>query len=112
MTRNAIKYYVQLWVMLALIGGAAFSILPMLSILVALAAGISATEAIESIRSEGGAAYIWLALFMATWGVWADRRGNLRRGITADFLGGLSWRERADFWKKQNALGDKGTTSN
>jgi hypothetical protein len=111
MTRNAIKYYIQTCVAIGLILSAALSVVPIVTILFVFATGATETKEFDELLAVWASAMSLIVPFMA-WGIWSQRKANLRRGITADFLGSLSWRERKEFWKKQKSPNDNGASSN
>ena len=80
-----------------------FSLLTVVAIFFYYAIGSTETkefdEAIASLI-----AFLSLVVPTTALGVWSQRKAALRQGITADFLGSLSWSERREFLKKHKLL--------
>lgn len=92
--------------------GAAILLLPAIQLFADIVSGDSASEAFGRFLSFAG----WMVLvFVAPFTVWGklrQRKADMIRGISADYLGSLSWKDRIDFRKKQLPLDEKRPTSN
>ena len=112
MTRNTLKHYVQSSVAIGSILGAALLFLPAIQLLADIVSGDGVLEAFERFLSLAG----WMVLIVVApftvWGTLRQRKADMLRGISADYVGSLSWKERIDFRKKQVPLNETRPTSN
>lgn len=86
---------------------AAILLLPAIQLFTEIIGGDSASEALGRFFSLAGWLVFGLVVPFTVWGILHQRKTDLLKGITADYLGSLSRKELVEFRKTQLPLDEK-----